>query len=272
VIGLQALTAALELSALPGPPVLFRLPGLSPAVQGAYSAAADVCEVRTLPWDDETPARPFAGAAGFGRVIELRDFAFDPAFRGVPMIDFFLGRLGLDATAVPPALRRNAWLAPRLRPVPPVGLADYTLVCPRTSMPLRDMPDAVHAEILATLAAMGRTVVTQGAPGSGAIGVPPCGTFTELCGLVAGARDIISADTAIPHLADAFGVPCLGLFTTHRPVWRVRDYPLCRAVHLPAAGLPEALEFSRGPEDEAAARAAWFPDGADLGWVRRLLA
>lgn len=264
---------ALEFGALPGPPTLFRLPGLSPIVQGVYEIAADLCEVRTLPWAHETPAAPFPGAAGFARVIELRDFAFEPGFRGVAMIDFFLARLGLDPAAVPPARRRNAWLAPRL------GLPDrrpghapgYALVCPRTSMALRDMPAAAHLEVLRGLRGAGWPVLTQGelpegAP-AGVRAVLPVGHFTQLCELVAGAALMVSADTAMPHLADALGVPCLAIYTTHRPEWRGRDYPRLHAVHLPVPGLPPALEFARSPEDEAAAQAAWQPPGVGLDWL-----
>ncbi len=267
---MQALAAALERGALTGRPVLFRLPGLSPIVQGVYAAAADLADVRTLPWDDATPERPFPQAAGFARAIDLRDFAFDPAFRGVAMIDFFLGRLGLEPATVPPGSRRNAWLAPRLpappRPDLPPG---YVLVCPRTSMPLRDMPDEVHAAILDALTGAGLPVATQGPPRPGVLSAPQAASFTALCGLVAGARAVVSADTAMPHLADAYGVPCLAFFTTHRPEWRVRDYPLCRPIHLPA-DLPPALEFARAPADVVAARAAWLRDGA-AGWLRPAL-
>ncbi len=239
-----------------GPPVLFRLPGLPPAVQGAYAAAADLCEVRTLPWEDATSERPFAPAAEFARVIDLRDFAFDPAFRGVAMIDFFLARLGLDPLRVPAALRRNAWLAPRL--TPPPTARGYVLVCPRTSMALRDMPEALHADLLRWLAThTARPVLTQGVSVAGTHPAPPAGDFAALCGLVAGAALVVSADTAMVHLADAYAVPTLALFTTHRPEWRVRDYPRCRALHFPAPGLPESLEFARSPADEAAAQAAW---------------
>jgi ADP-heptose:LPS heptosyltransferase len=247
----------LQLGALAAPPVLFRLPALPTTVQGAYQAAADLCEIRTLPWDHATPDRPFAPAEQFARVIDMRDFAFDPAFRGVAMIDFFLARLGLDPAQVPPALRRNAWLAPRLHLAPPPA-GGYVLVCPRTSMRLRDMPAALHGALLHWLAAhAGRPVLTQGTPLAGTSAAPVAEDFAALCALVAGASLVISADTAMVHLADACTVPCLALFTTHRPEWRVRDYPLCRALHFPVPGLPEALEFARSPADEAAAQAAW---------------
>ena len=272
VIGTQALSVALARGVLPGPPVLFRLPGLSPMVQGLYAAAPDLAEVRELPWAHETPAQPFPAAAGFARCIDMRDFAFDPAFRGVAMIDYFLRALGIDPSDVPAAERRNAWLAPRLPARAPAGLPPgYALVCPRTSMALRDMPDAVHAAIVARLLAAGLAVVTQGEPPPGALAAPVAQTFAGLCGLVAGARLIVSADTAMPHLADAYAVPCLTFFTTHRPEWRARDYPLARSVHLPVQGLPDALEFSRGPDDDAAAQAAWFARGSDLGWLGALV-
>lgn len=256
IIGLQALAAARALGAIAGRPVLFRLPGLPPMVEAPYAAAKDLAEVAELPWPASIPAHPYPGAAGFGRVIDLRDFAFDPEFRGGAMIDYFLRRLGLDPGAVPPELRRNAWLAPRI--VPAMTARGHVLVCPRTATPLRDMPDEVHAHVLAWLA--GR------APALTQATLPPARDLAELCGLVAGARLVVSADTAMVHLADAMGVPCLAFFTTHRPAWRVRDYPLCQAVDL-AAAVPPALEFARGAADVAACRAAWFARGAGLAWL-----
>lgn len=268
IIGVQALSAALELGAIAEKPVLFRLPGLPDMVQGVYRAAAGLCEVRDLPWDLAAPDQPFPPASRFARVIDIRDFAFDPAFCGVAMIDYFLRALGLDPAAVPPALRRNAWLAQSIEVASPPSLPrGYALVCPRTSMALRTMPEEAHRAVVTALAGLGLPVVTQGEPQSGAIAAPAPADFPALCGLVAGAALMVSADTAMPHLADAFAVPCLTFFTTHRPEWRMRDYPHARAIHLPPAGFPEALEFSRGPEDEAAARQAWLRGEAGMQWI-----
>ena len=92
---------------------------------------------------------------------------------------------------------------------------------------------------------------------AGVVGAGACTRIEDLCGLVAGACSIVSTDTAMVHLADAFDVPCLAVFTTHRPEWRVRDYPSCLSVHLPVPGFPPALEFARDDGDIAAAAQAW---------------
>lgn len=262
IIGLQALYAARALGRLQREVVLFRLTGLSPILDDLYAAAADFAEIRTLPWDDATRAAPFAGAADFARAIDIRDFAFDPSFRGVAMIDYFLRHLSVAPESVPAAWRRNTWLAPRLPPVPPAG---HVLVCPTTANSMRDMPEPAHARILSWLARhCPAPVLTQAT-------LPRAGTLAELSALIGGARLVISADTAMVHLADAMGVPCLAFFTTHDPAWRVRDYPLCTPIHLKPAGLPPALEFPRGPADVAAARAAWFPDGPEPAWLDETL-
>ena len=263
IIGLQALFAARSLGAIEGRVVLGRKePPAKPLVPQIYRFAADFAEIV-----------PMAEAPSTGRVIDIQDFAFDPFFRQVAMIDFFLTRLGLHPASVPASLKRMTWLASRAAPLPPLPFAPgYVLLCPRASIPLRDMPDAVHEALIDRVAARGwGPVMTQGLAQAGALTMPHCATVAELCAFVAGARAVISTDTAMVHLADAFSVPCLAFMTTHRPAMRVRDYPLCRAVHLPVGGLPDNLEFVRSEADIAAAQAAWFPEGDDLAWLDRAL-
>ncbi len=254
LVGLQALRLAQLHAGMPVPLLVRRHYG-RPLVDQIYPLAADFARVRMLADTEPDNATP-----DDCEVIDLRDFAFDPAFRGMAMIDFFLTRLGLDPQAVPSDEKRNLWLAPRVKTRSPAGLPEaYVLVCPGSSMPLRDMPRAVHRAVLRSIVAHGHIVVTQGGAEdhAGVIAVPPLDRIETLCGLVAGASALVSTDTAMVHLADAFDVPCLAVFTTHRPAWRIRDYPRCSAVHLPVAGLPEALEFARDDSDIEKAAAAW---------------
>jgi Glycosyltransferase family 9 (heptosyltransferase) len=264
IIGLQALTLALAAGTIAPHPVLLRLPGLPAIIRELYDAACHIASIETLPWADEKPG-PSPGVAGrFDKVIDLRDFAFDPGFRGIAMIDYFLQRLDVDPGRVRRSQKRNGWLASRVRPTPPLLKPGYVLLCPIAAMPIRCMPAQIHEAAMAWLSAhTDRPVLSQA-------NLPRETSLAGLCGLVASAGLIVSTDTAMVHLADAFSVPCLAFFTTHRQEWRVRDYPLCIARHLPAT-LPPALEFARGDDDRRAALAAWFPDGPDLGWLERAL-
>ena len=264
IIGLQALHASLARDALGGlRPVTFRVqPERSPLIAELYARARHVAEIHPQPYKDIGLGEP-------DKLIDIRDFAFDPAFRGVAMIDYFLEKLGLDPVGVPAALKRNSWLAPALRLNRRRDLPErYVLVCPYAAMAMREIPAAAHAAILKKLAeTQSLPVLTQGAAPDGladrVAAVPPARSLGELCELVAGASLMVSTDTAMVHLADAFEIPCVAVFTTHRPEWRVRDYPLCRPIHR-SAELPPAIEFARGPEDVAVAQAAW---GEDFGWL-----
>jgi hypothetical protein len=279
IIGLQALRLAQELGAISGRPILFRRPGVRPIVEAVYALADDFAEARPFPPDlapERTPPPPWP-PDHFAKLIDIRDFAFDPGFRGVAMIDYFLGHLGVKPERIDSACKRNAWLGSRHRPVVSPDLPrNYILVCPRTSIGLRDMPEVIHGAIVDWLLTNSDATVvtqTQASPDMDrrVLFVPSLPSFADICGLVAGARLVVSTDTAMVHLADAFMVPCLAFYTTHDPRWRVRDYPLCTPVYLPPVGLPPALEFPRDAADVAAVRAAWFPDGSDLGWLHKAL-
>jgi hypothetical protein len=264
IIGLQALSLAIEEGTITDTPVLARLPNLPRPLQELYTLASDMARVEPLDWKYEQRGQLPDFCVDYANVIDLRDFAFDPAFRGTSMIDFFLRNLDLDPHAITSARKRNRWLAARL----PLrrGHRDegYVLLCPSASMRLRCMPQPVHDAILAWIEDnLGLPVWSQ-------LVLPPEATFAGICRLVASAAFVISTDTSMVHLADAFSVPCLAFFPTHRPEWRSRDYPLCRSIFL-SADLPPALEFSRGAADIAAADAAWLPDGADLGWLSTIL-
>ena len=242
-------------------------------VRALYPLAADFADLADLPDGlSATPPPPLPAdlRAAFGRVIDMRDFAFDDDFRAVSMVDFFLRRLGLHPHDVPAPLRRNTWLAPRVRVRRVAGLPQtYLLFCPRASMPQRDMPTALQERLLRALIDMQPLpIVTQGAVPSGfakrVVAAPDCGTIEELCGLVAHAEKIVATDTAIAHLADAWSVPSHVAFTTHRPEWRVRDYPHCSATLMPVRGLPPGLEFLRSEEDLRAVEAGWHEGAAML--------
>ncbi len=270
LIGLQALRVALDDGAMAPAPTLFRLGGLRPMLTELY-AAADFAGVDRLADDGTLPDQPFAQAGAFDRVIDLRDFAFDPTFAGVSMIDYFLMRLGVDPAVIASPQKRNAWLASKVPLRANTLPRPYALLCPRASMPLRDMPDDVHAAIVAWLRReTGLAVATQGAALPGTLAVPLAMGLAELCGWVADAAWLIATDTGMVHVADAYSVPTLAFFTTHDPAWRVRDYPHCVTIRRPVPGLPPAIEFARDATDLAAVRAAWYGSGG-LAWLDRAL-
>ncbi|MGH7080028.1 MAG: glycosyltransferase family 9 protein [Acetobacteraceae bacterium] len=271
VIGLTALAAARAQGALGDrTPILVRKPLFGRRlINQLYAVARPLAETTWFPYRAAL-SRPFEDR------IDIREFAFDAGFRGVAMIDFFLARLNVDPALISAGAKRNLWLAPALHPRRPHALPRrYVLVCPRAAMALRTMPARFHARLLEdVLTLQGLPVVTQGRPpqpDGRVIYCPAVASLSDLAGLISCAALIVSTDTAMVHLADAFSVPTLAFFVTHRPEWRARDYPFCRAIHLPAA-LPEALEFARDAADLAIAEAAWFAPGRDLSWLAPLLA
>lgn len=270
MIGLAALAAARAAGALEDRrPLLVRKPLFGRRlIHQLYAAAKPLADTTWFPYRADQP-RPIEDR------IDIREFAFNPAFRGVAMIDFFLRNLGADPAQIPAAAKRNLWLARVLRPRRPRNLPRrYVLVCPRAAMLLRSMPRAFYGKVLADLLALqDLPVVSQGrppVPHRRLLYCPAVASLPELAGLISGSHLIVSTDTSIVHLADAFSVPTLAFYVTHRPEWRARDYPFCQTIHLPAE-LPPALEFARDAADLAIAEAAWFAPRHDLSWLTAIL-
>jgi len=161
------------------------------------------------------------------------------------------------------------------RPLPFAG--PYVVVHPGASVPARAWEPEASAELVALLAADGRSVVVTGGPNERELtalvaGVPRAGvldlggatSLAELGEVLAGADAIVVGNTGPAHLAAAVGTPVVSLFApTVPPVrwrpWKVPhellyvDVPCagCRARTCPVPGHP----CLRGVAPQAVARA-----------------
>ncbi|SEB17332.1 glycosyltransferase family 9 protein [Paraburkholderia sartisoli] len=230
IIGLTAMSAVMHAF----PDVRFTLyrPGRAPAfVEELYALAGALLSARvTLPFSlSELPD----GAT----VIDVGNHLFWPDFAALPMIDFFLGALGVDASSVPSSQKANRWLADVSLPALPAQWRDqpYVLFCASASTPVRSIPQHVRADLVGRLVKRYDLPVLGFGPVNHAryVDVQSVAIDTaHFLALIRGARCVLTCDTAAVHAAAGFDVPTTAFFTTIEPALRVRDYPACRAVEL----------------------------------------
>lgn len=165
-----------------------------------------------------------------GLRLDLSDYALRDGFASANMLDYFLERLGLDPASVPASSRAPSWLAKALPNPPRPPLREpYVLIAAGSSQPIRSM-SAAEASALAA-AIIGRTGVRVAGLGfeldhprfAKADAWAP--DFDSFVGLIANAEAMVSADSAAIHVAGAYAVATLGLFTTIDPDLRIRGYP-----------------------------------------------
>ena len=249
LIGLTALAAIRH--AHPQTRFLVYRPELSPPyVEQIYAlAAGEFIETRRLPW-------PLAALPSGDTRIDLGNHLFWPDFMSLPMIDFFLGALGVPPERVPSANKANRWLQTLELPHLPEAWRDqpYVLFCPTASTPIRSIPQPVRAALASRLfERFGLPVL-----GFGPVDHPHCvdiaATSTNTAHFFAWikhARYVLTADTAAVHIAAGFDVPTTAFFTTIAPELRVRDYPHCQAVTL---NLPEMRNVQASDREQDVAR------------------
>ena len=166
----------------------------------------------------------------------------------LPYVDFFLKLFGIDYWKINPAQKRNSIclqqevvdeLAGKLDLLKNGG-GRLLLFHPTASGQLRSIPEEKIAGMMeGILANSDYRIITV-------IPVPfrhervidlaeKSKSFQHLCCIVSRMNAIITVDTSIYHIADAFSVPTVALFTSIDPNLRVKYYPFVKGIVLEGA-------------------------------------
>jgi len=163
------------------------------------------------------------------------------------MVDFYLAKFGIDPATIPPLHKRNLIqlnkeadqsVIPTLTNLRTKG--KLLLFHPQTSSPTRSIPPDQYPRFLQYLIEKTDYFI---------ISITPISfendrfqdistiskSFHELCSIVAHCNAILCADTAIYHIADAFNIPTVALFSSIDPPLRIRYYPTVIGVLLAGA-------------------------------------
>ncbi|WP_283148085.1 glycosyltransferase family 9 protein [Silvimonas soli] len=234
---------------------LHRSPNAPRYVDEIYTLASAFVNAQTLP----LPLSALNDRAATW--VDLADFMYRPAFNAQPMHAFFAMSLGLDPATLSAQTRCNNWLQDIDRPALPAWLPlGYTLLCHRASSALRTMPADVLRRYAQELIERGYAPLA----GFAALDLPGWHDLSDwsdslprLLAVIAGARQMISVDSAAIHLAAGLGTPCHALFMGIDPALRVVDYPLCTAEQLDMSGKLRGLHHALTAVDEIEAGNCW---------------
>ena len=200
----------------------------------------------------------------------------------LPYVDFFLKQFGIDYWKIEPARKRNSIgldkeVAKELDS--DIGMLKndgrkLLLFHPTASGELRSIPEEIIAGTMKEIIANSDYRIVTVVP------VPfqhervtslteKSKSFQHLCAIVSRMDAIVTVDTSIYHIADAFNVPALVLFTTIDPGLRVKYYPTVRGMLLPGARVSGYFgrHALRSGEDAGPVRRLW--DGLRIADVLR---
>lgn len=174
----------------------------------------------------------------------------------LPYVDFFLKQFGIDYWKIEPARKRNnIYLNKEIVDEldSDIGILKndgrkLLLFHPTASGDLRSIPEKRIAETMEEIIANSDYRIITVVP------IPfqhervtslteKSKSFQHLCAIVSRMDAIVTVDTSIYHIADAFNVPALVLFTTIDPGLRVKYYPTVKGMLL--AGARESGYFGR---------------------------
>jgi Glycosyltransferase family 9 (heptosyltransferase) len=217
------------------------------------------------------PVRQLAGYDGY---LELSADHVDGA---LPWIDGCLRALGVEPETVPAARKRNrlavdAEAAERVASTiaeTRAGGRPVLLFHPKASTSIRSFPaERVRPFVEALLERTDYAVASAAPLGFSHPRVFDWSgvsrTFDDFVALIASADAFVTVDTSLYHVADAFDVPGVVLFTSIDPALRVAYYPFADGIQLRPGNRLLGTHFSEDPEDVAYAESLWDDLDADV--------
>ncbi|MGD2031753.1 MAG: glycosyltransferase family 9 protein [Gammaproteobacteria bacterium] len=162
-------------------------------------------------------------------------------------VDFFLELMGIDPTAVPRNEKRNR-LSLSIPVVKEVGdaLRDrtrrYVILHPIGGSLERNMPAEVFRELCTRLVRETDMDVASLVPLPNMhprhvdLSELSSRGFEQYCALIKNAAGLVTVDASAYHVADAFSVPTVAIFSMVNPELRARYYPNVECIVLPGTG------------------------------------
>jgi hypothetical protein len=207
--------------------------------------------IRALP----VTCRDFMALDAFWDLSGLLD---RPSFWRMPTIDFYLETLGVDPASVAARDKRNKIRIPEQiqrevdMALDQIGGA-FILLHPTSSTPLRDMPVPIIQRVFDELArcSEARIASLHELPVAHKQYVNLSGLFKthqHFCAVIKRAAGLLTIDTSTYHIADAFDVPSLVIFTTVPPERWVPYYPSVEGFML--EGVRESKYFGMHRSDD----------------------
>ena len=215
---------------------------INPALRPVYQRYQSVNRTYDMP---QTLAR----LLGYDYFMSLEAFTLSQEFNSMPMIDYYLAKLGMDPSTVSDYEKRNTWPKPAamgknidkalgnlLRSHKDKGYRRL-LIHPVASDAIRSVPDAYIARLIEFLIDNTDFILFSAVPVS-------CRherfhdisryskSIEDFIGIISRMDAVITVDTSTFHIADCFDVPTVVLFNTIHPRYRISYYPHVRGIWL----------------------------------------
>jgi len=164
-------------------------------------------------------------------------------------VDFFLELMGVDPSGVPRSDKRNR-LSLSIPVVKEVGDAlreitsRYVILHPLAGNLQRNMPAQVFRELCSRLVdatdmdVASLVPVPSMHPRHVDLSAISAGGFEQYCSLIKNSAGLVTVDTSAYHVADAFSVPSVAIFSSTNPDLRTRYYPTVEGILLPGSDAP----------------------------------
>jgi hypothetical protein len=177
--------------------------------------------------------------------IDLAGLVTLANFATSPMIDFFFSSLSIDPDTVPAEKKRNKYIIPlenkriinEIFQIIRLRHKKILLFHPSATSELRSINIPKAREIVRQILQKTDFFVVS------AVGIdyqhkrfldlsPHSATVDDFAAIISNVDNIITVDTATYHIADAFSIPTVALFTSIKPEYRIKYYPYCAGIML----------------------------------------